>query len=100
MTYKHPKERAVDIKIDGTNIDFEGYLGIEDHFSSIVHGKVTTRKRNKQAEIEVKFRGAGHAFSQTATTQTCDIMGTDCYEVRVVPTVLAVSASSGYTIGG
>ena len=91
---------AVDIKIDGLSIDFEGYLGNEETFYSIVEGKVTNRERNKQAEIQLKFRGAGHARNQTATTQTCDIMGTDCYEVRVVPTVLAVSVSSGYTSGG
>ena len=45
------------------------------------------------------FRGAGYARNDTETLLTCNYED-ECYVVRVMPTVSAISHNEGYAEGG
>lgn len=55
-------------------------------------GVVESDERNSAAELSAFFRGAGNALLDEHTLPTCDISGTDCYNLKVMPTVSEVSS--------
>ena len=59
-----------------------------------------TEQRNATANVTAWFRGAGYAINDTTSIMNCLYDGDECYSVRVLPTVSAVSADTGYAAGG
>jgi len=91
------------MKIDGTSFDFGDYY---DETSSIhvnlvvtVTGVVKTEQRNPSGDVTAFFRGAGYAMSDTVLLPTCLYDGVTCYNVKVMPTVSAVSHNTGFAEG-
>ena len=85
----------VDLRIGGTSLDFEGWY---DKKSTLKHnavepvtGKVNTEARSASSSVTAFFRGAGYARNDTHTLETCSYDGTDCYSVKVMPTVNTIS---------
>jgi hypothetical protein len=65
-----------------------------------VTGKVNTEARNAASSVSAFFRGAGYAMYNNDTLPNCNYDATDCYAVKVMPTVSAISHSQGYAEGG
>lgn len=102
--YKKDYQMAVDIRLDGTSLDFEYDLGIDDNIAensnTVVQGIVRNEHRNMDLDYTVRFRGAGFALPNDITSPNCKYDGTDCYLTRMYPSITSISASSGYTSGG
>jgi hypothetical protein len=65
-----------------------------------VTGKVNTEARSGASSVSAFFRGAGYARNDTNTLETCSYNGTDCYNVKVMPTVKTISHNQGFAEGG
>jgi hypothetical protein len=62
---------AVDVRIDGTSLDFEGWYDkestLDERREAPVTGKVNTKARNTASSVSAFFRGAGYARNHTHT---------------------------------
>ena len=56
--------------------------------------------RIKNAEVSAHFNGAGYAVNTGIDSEACSIVSSDCYQARVVPTVVSISESGGWNSGG
>ena len=63
-------------------------------------GVVESDERNPAAEVTASFRGAGNAMVDERRAPTCNFEGSECYNVKVMPTVAEISAQEGYAEGG
>ena len=69
--YKLDNQMVVDLRIDGTSLDFEGWYDKETtlshHEEAPVTGKVNTEARSASSSVSAFFRGAGYARNDTST---------------------------------
>ena len=102
--YKSATQMAVDIRLDGTSLDMESDLGIDDNYGTnsnvVIDGFVMSEDRNMTLDYKVRFRGAGYGLEHGYTSINCNWDATDCYSARLHPSINELSASSGYMNGG
>jgi hypothetical protein len=102
--YKVSTDLPIHVKLDGTRLDVSEYIDESTELSNskvtYIRGTVMNTVRNDEVDLSVWFRGAGNALKNAASADTCNIDGTSCYDVRIMPTINSVSASAGYTSGG
>ena len=65
-----------------------------------LRGTVHTTVRSMDAELNLWFRGVGNALRVPETSQTCNWDGTDCYFVRIYPSIEDISNFAGSLAGG
>ena len=56
--------------------------------------------RTHNSNVVSWFHGVGNALKEKNSVQTCNFEGTDCYDVRIMPSITDISATGGYTTGG
>ena len=65
-----------------------------------IDGDVKTQTRTHNSNVVTWFHGVGNAYKQKLATINCNFQGTDCYDVRIMPSITSISATGGYTTGG
>jgi hypothetical protein len=101
---KKTGELPVSLVLEGFRMEHESYLDEDTNLNRnadmTVQGIVQTESRAVNANLEVLFNGVGKALYNTVSSQTCDINGLNCYNVKVAPSITEISQTAGYTTGG
>ena len=104
MDYRVAGELPVDWRVDGMALDMRGYIDASTTLwrwgTNYLKGKVVNEGRTSDADVTALFRGVGNAWKEYEDGRICKVDQTDCYTVRIHPTIEEISASSGYTSGG
>jgi len=90
------------IKIDGTNVDWEGLMDnsyrTPDWTVDDYPAYIGDQKASKDSKVVVKMRGGNAMNLGTSTHCTWD--STECWTLRTHPKIDSISADTGYTTGG
>jgi hypothetical protein len=68
--------------------------------TNYVHALVVNEVRNANAYLRPWMHGAGNAFKNKYSAVNCNFENTDCYDVRIMPSITAINSNGGYTSGG
>jgi len=68
--------------------------------TNYVHATIVNEVRNANAYLRPWMHGAGNAFKQKLSAINCNFENTDCYDVRIMPSITAINTNGGYTSGG
>lgn len=99
---------AIDVKIDDVELDMRAYqdeevtnqAGTSCWTKNYIEGHVQTQHRNLNSKLVGWMHGVGDAYRQKLASQKCSFDNTDCYDVRIMPSITDITASGGYTSGG
>ena len=85
-TYKHADQLMVDIRIDGSSLDFSTWYNVNNTLNAnsitAITGVVDSdQPRNASSQLDAHFRGAGLAYNDTTALTTCNYAGDNCYVV-------------------
>ena len=97
----------IDIKLDDIELNMSPFMDEEEQQETLgartinyVEGMVATKTRTRDSHVTAWFHGAGYAYKQELAAKNCNFDGTDCYDVRIMPSITAISTDGGYTTGG
>jgi hypothetical protein len=100
--------RMIDVKLDDVELDRNPFTdeevvkqaGLGARRMQYVEGNVKTQVRTLNSIMTAWFHGAGYAYKQELASKNCNVDMTDCYDVRIMPSITGISSSGGYTSGG
>jgi hypothetical protein len=101
--YRKDDEPMLDWRVGGAMVDMTGYM---DEFTTLynrvnyVKGKIMTEERSLDADVRALFHGCGFSHRDDGDGHRCNVDQSDCYTVRVHPTIESISQAGGYTSGG
>ena len=87
--------RMIDIKIDDTELNMNPFIDEESNTEASLSarrmqypaGYVMTQTANPNAQMTAWFHGSGNAYEEAHAARTCDLGMTDCYSVRIMPSI-------------
>ena len=98
----------IDIKIDDAELNMNPFIDEESNTEASLYarrmqypaGYVMTQTANPNAQMTAWFHGSGNAYREAHSASTCDITMTDCYDVKIMPSIQSINTDAGYTTGG
>ena len=57
---------------------------------NVVGGRVVNEVRNPNAVMRPWLHGAGNAYKQKLAAINCNYENTDCYDVRIMPSITSI----------
>ena len=95
----------IDVKIDDVEIDMRPFMDEESEESTLsnwrknyIEGYVLSWWSNPDAHVTGWLHGSGYAYK--VGLDNCNFENTDCYDMKVMPTITGISSGTGYTSGG
>jgi hypothetical protein len=68
--------------------------------TNYVHALIVNEVRNANAYLRPWMHGAGNAYKNKYSAINCNFENTDCYDVRIMPSITAINSNGGYSSGG